>query len=76
MLHVDRLAKEGFAIHTGLLDLSLGHDQGMYQTTIGAHHHRSERDEHRIQLPDGVRPNLTPTQKPARQAAGQISDRN
>ena len=40
---------------------------GMYQTTIG---------EHRIQLPDGVRPNLTPTQKPARQAAGQISNRN
>ena len=73
MLHVDRLAKEGFAIHTGLLDLSLGHDQGMYQTTIGAHHHRSER---RIQLPNGVRPNPTPTQKPARQAAGQIINRN
>jgi arylsulfatase A-like enzyme len=27
---------------------------GMYQTTIGAHHHRSGRGEHRIQLPEGV----------------------
>jgi len=57
----------GLAIHTGLLDLSLSHDQGMYPTTIG---------EHRIQLPDGIRPNPTPTQKPARQAAGQIINRN
>lgn len=29
---------------------------GMYQTTIGSHHHRSGRVKHRIQLPDGVRP--------------------
>lgn len=29
---------------------------GMYQTTIGAHHHRSGRGKHRITLPDGVRP--------------------
>ncbi|MEM9587430.1 MAG: sulfatase, partial [Planctomycetota bacterium] len=29
---------------------------GMYQTTIGAHHHRSGRGKHRIQLPQGVRP--------------------
>ena len=29
---------------------------GMYQTSIGAHHHRSGRGEHRIRLPDGVRP--------------------
>ncbi|MDG2130673.1 MAG: sulfatase [Fuerstiella sp.] len=27
---------------------------GMYQTSIGAHHHRSGRGEHRIRLPDGV----------------------
>jgi arylsulfatase A-like enzyme len=29
---------------------------GMYQTTIGCHHHRSGRGEHRILLPEGVRP--------------------
>lgn len=29
---------------------------GMYQTTIGAHHHRSGRGELKIQLPDGVTP--------------------
>lgn len=27
---------------------------GMYQTSIGVHHHRSGRRDHRIQLPDGV----------------------
>ncbi len=29
---------------------------GMYQTTIGAHHHRSGRGELKIHLPDGVAP--------------------
>ncbi|PHS01301.1 MAG: sulfatase [Blastopirellula sp.] len=29
---------------------------GMYQTSIGSHHHRSGRGKHRIQLPSGVRP--------------------
>ncbi len=29
---------------------------GMYQTTIGSHHHRSGRGEKKIHLPDGVRP--------------------
>ncbi len=29
---------------------------GMYQTTIGAHNHRSGRGERKIQLPDGVEP--------------------
>lgn len=29
---------------------------GCWQTTIGAHNHRSSRGEHRIDLPDGVRP--------------------
>ena len=29
---------------------------GMYQTSIGAHHHRSGRGKHRIRLPEGVRP--------------------
>ena len=29
---------------------------GMYQNSIGSHHHRSGRGEHRILLPEGVRP--------------------
>lgn len=29
---------------------------GMYQTSMGGHHHRSGRGEHRIQLPENVRP--------------------
>jgi len=29
---------------------------GMYQTSIGVHHHRGGRGEHRIQLPEGVQP--------------------
>ena len=29
---------------------------GMYQNSIGSHHHRSGRGKHRIQLLDGVRP--------------------
>ena len=29
---------------------------GMYQNSIGAHHHRSGRGKHRIKLPVGVRP--------------------
>jgi len=29
---------------------------GMYQTSIGAHHHRSGRGRQKIDLPDGVRP--------------------
>lgn len=29
---------------------------GMYQTTIGAHHHRSGRGEMKIHLPDGITP--------------------
>jgi arylsulfatase A-like enzyme len=29
---------------------------GMYQTSIGVHHHRSGRGKHRIELPDGMQP--------------------
>tara|TARA_B100000809_G_scaffold37870_1_gene33131 strand:+ start:538 stop:855 length:318 start_codon:yes stop_codon:yes gene_type:complete len=82
MPHVDRLAKEGLRFTRACATSPVCSTfrsamiTGMYQTTIGAHHHRSERGEHRIQLPYGVRSNLTPTQKPARQAAGQINNRN
>ena len=60
--HVDRLAEEGLrftrayatapvcsAFRSALIT-------GMYQTTIGAHHHRSGRGKHRIRLPEGVKP--------------------
>jgi arylsulfatase A-like enzyme len=82
MPHVDRLAKEGLRFTRACATSPVCSTfrsamiTGMYQTTIGAHHHRSERGEHRIQLPYGVRSNLTPTQKLARQAAGQINNRN
>ena len=60
--HVDRLAKEGlrftraYATSPVCSTFRSAMITGMYQTSIGAHHHRSGRGEHRIQLPDGVRP--------------------
>ena len=40
----------------GLLAVALGADHRVYQTTIGAHHHRSGRGTQKIHLPDGVVP--------------------
>ena len=60
--HVDRLAKEGikftraYATSPVCSTFRSALITGMYQTTIGAHHHRSGRGKHRITLPDGVRP--------------------
>ncbi len=60
--HVDRLAKEGlrftraYATSPVCSTFRSAMITGMYQTSIGAHHHRSGRGEHRIELPDGVRP--------------------
>ena len=60
--HVDRLAKEGlrftraYATSPVCSTFRSAMITGMYQTSIGAHHHRSGRGEHRILLPDGVRP--------------------
>ncbi|MEO1528324.1 MAG: sulfatase [Planctomycetota bacterium] len=59
---VDRLAREGirftraYATSPVCSTFRSAMITGMYQTSIGAHHHRSGRGEHRIQLPDGVRP--------------------
>lgn len=59
---VDRLASEGvrftraYATSPVCSTFRSALITGMYQTSIGAHHHRSGRGEHRIQLPDGVRP--------------------
>lgn len=60
--HVDALAKQGvrftraYATSPVCSTFRSALITGMYQTTIGAHHHRSGRGEHRIVLPDGVEP--------------------
>lgn len=60
--HVDKLAAEGlkftraYATSPVCSTFRSALITGMYQTSIGSHHHRSGRGEHRIQLPKGVRP--------------------
>ena len=60
--HVDRLAAEGVLFSRAYATSSVCSTfrsamiTGMYQTSIGVHHHRSGRGDHRIQLPDGVKP--------------------
>lgn len=60
--HVDRLAQEGlrftraYATSPVCSTFRSAMITGMYQTSIGAHHHRSGRGEHQIVLPDGVQP--------------------
>ncbi len=60
--HVDRLAEQGvlftraYATAPVCSPFRSALITGMYQTTIGAHHHRSGQGEHRIQLPAGVLP--------------------
>jgi arylsulfatase A-like enzyme len=59
---VDRLAKEGllftkaYATSPVCSTFRSSLITGMYQNSIGSHHHRSGRGKHRIQLPEGVRP--------------------
>src|SRR5687768_14359306 len=60
--HVDRLAAEGVrferAFVTGPI-CSISRSAlitGLYQTSIGAHHHRSGRGKMKIHLPEGVTP--------------------
>ena len=60
--HVDRLAGEGirfaraYATAPVCSPFRSAMITGMYQTSIGAHHHRSGRGIHRVVLPDGVQP--------------------
>ncbi len=60
--HVDRLAREGTRFSRAFVTAPVCSPcrsaliTGMYQTTIGAHHHRSGRGTEQIHLPAGVRP--------------------
>ncbi len=60
--HVDRLAREGTMFRHAFVTAPVCSPcrsaliTGMYQTTIGAHHHRSGRGPERIRLPDDVTP--------------------
>ncbi len=60
--HVDRLAREGTRFSRAFTAAPVcspcrsGFITGMYQTAIGAHHHRSGRGVEKILLPDGVAP--------------------
>src|SRR5688572_674893 len=60
--HVDRLAREGTRFANAFVTAPVCSPcrsaliTGMYQTSIGAHHHRSGRGVEKIHLPDGVAP--------------------
>jgi arylsulfatase A-like enzyme len=60
--HVDRLAREGTRFSRAFVTAPVCSAcrsaliTGCYQTTIGAHHHRSGRGELKIHLPQGVEP--------------------
>ena len=60
--NVDRLAAEGVLFRNAFVTAPVCSTcrsaliTGMYQTTIGAHHHRSGRGIVKLQLPTGVRP--------------------
>lgn len=60
--HVDRLASEGTRFRRAFVTAPVCSPcrsaliTGMYQTSIGAHHHRSGRGVEKIHLPEGVMP--------------------
>ncbi|MCO6455407.1 MAG: sulfatase [Pirellulaceae bacterium] len=60
--HVDRLAREGTQFSRAFVTAPVCSPcrsaliTGMYQTSIGAHHHRSGRGTEKIHLPQGVTP--------------------
>jgi arylsulfatase A-like enzyme len=59
--HVDRLAREGTRFTSAFTTAPVCSPSrsamitGMYQTSIGAHHHRSGRGALKIELPEGVK---------------------
>ncbi|MBL9189320.1 MAG: sulfatase [Opitutaceae bacterium] len=60
--HIDRLAREGVRFNRAFTTAPVcspcrsAFITGLYQTTIGAHHHRSGRGVERVVLPAGVEP--------------------
>ncbi|MGB0258158.1 MAG: sulfatase family protein, partial [Coraliomargarita sp.] len=58
--NVDKLAREGVVYSNAYVAAPVcsasrsGMITGMYQTSIGAHHHRSSRGRHKIHLPEGI----------------------
>jgi len=60
--HLDKLAAEGIKFTKAFVTAPVCSTNrsafitGMYQTTIGSHHHRSGRGELKVHLPDGIRP--------------------
>lgn len=60
--NVDKLARDGVQFTKAFVTAPVCSTNrsafitGMYQTSIGAHHHRSGRGELKIHLPEGVRP--------------------
>lgn len=60
--HVDALARRGVLFTKAFVTAPVcstcrsAFITGMYQTSIGAHHHRSGRGEKKIHLPDGIVP--------------------
>ena len=60
--HVDRLAAQGIQFTNAIVTAPVCSTcrsalvTGMYQTSLGAHHHRSGRGEMKIQLPTGIIP--------------------
>ena len=60
--NVDRLAREGTQFNRAFVTAPVcspcrsAFITGMYQTTIGAHQHRSGRGQEKIRLPEGVVP--------------------
>jgi arylsulfatase A-like enzyme len=60
--NVDRIAREGVRFANAFVTSPVCSPArsalitGMHQAAIGAHNHQSSRSEHRIHLPEGVRP--------------------
>jgi arylsulfatase A-like enzyme len=60
--HMDRLVREGTLFANAFLTSSVCSPSrsamitGMYQTSIGSHHHRSGRGVEKIRLPSGIEP--------------------
>ncbi len=59
--HVDQLANQGVIFNNAYCSAAVcsasrsAFITGMYQTSVGVHHHRSSRGKHKINLPEGIK---------------------